>query len=49
MVVKSLQYDCDQAALTLIHYMPEWKPAIKSGKPVSVRYYLEIPFDYRNH
>lgn len=49
MVVKSLQYNCDQAALTLINNMPKWKPAVKDGIPVSIRYYLEIPFDYRNH
>lgn len=46
-IVKSLQYNCDQAALALINYMPKWKPAIKDGQPVSIRYYLEIPFDYR--
>ncbi|MBO9613440.1 MAG: energy transducer TonB [Dyadobacter sp.] len=48
-VIKSLQHNCDQAALTLIQYMPKWKPAIKDGVPVSVRHYLEIPFDYREH
>jgi TonB family protein len=47
-VVKSLQYNCDQAALTLIHDMPKWKPAVKDGQPVSIRYYLEIPFNYRD-
>jgi len=46
MVVKSLQLNCDQAALELINYMPKWKPAAKDGKAVSIRYYLEIPFDY---
>ena len=49
MVVKSLQLNCDQAALTLFRYMPKWKPAIKDGNPVGVRHYLEIPFDYRAH
>jgi TonB family protein len=48
-VVKSLQYQCDQAALELINHMPRWKPAIKGGSPVSIRHYLEIPFDYRQH
>ena len=48
-VIKSLQHNCDQAALTLIHDMPKWKPAIKDGVPVSVRHYLEIPFNYRAH
>ncbi|HWV28631.1 MAG TPA: energy transducer TonB, partial [Dyadobacter sp.] len=47
-VVKSLQHNCDQAALTLINYMPKWKPAVKDGTPVSVRHYLEIPFDYHD-
>jgi TonB family protein len=46
-VVKSLQHNCDQAALTLINYMPKWKPAVKDGQAVSIRHYLEIPFDYR--
>ncbi|MCF0071122.1 TonB family protein [Dyadobacter sp. CY261] len=46
-VVKSLRFDCDQAALQLINYMPKWKPARKGGKPVSIRHYLEIPFDFR--
>ncbi|MGX5852265.1 energy transducer TonB [Dyadobacter jiangsuensis] len=48
-IVKSLQYNCDQAALTLINNMPKWKPAVKDGIPVSIRHYLEIPFDYRSH
>lgn len=48
-VVKSLQHNCDQAALTLINYMPKWKPAIRDGRAVSIRHYLEIPFDYRKH
>lgn len=48
-VVKSLQYNCDQAALTLISHMPKWKPAIKDGSLVSIRHYLEIPFDYRKY
>jgi TonB family protein len=48
-VVKSLQYHCDQEALALINHMPKWKPAIKDGSPVSIRHYLEIPFDYRKH
>lgn len=47
MVVKSLQLNCDRAALELVHYMPKWKPAMKYGKAVSIRHYLEIPFDYR--
>lgn len=48
-IVKSLQYNCDQAALTLINHMPQWKPAVKDGQAVSIRHYLEIPFDYRRH
>lgn len=47
-IVKNLQYNCDQAALDLINHMPKWKPAVKDGLPVSVRHYLEIPFDYRD-
>ncbi|MTI29260.1 energy transducer TonB [Xanthovirga aplysinae] len=44
-IVKSVSPEIDEEALRLISNMPNWKPAIKDEKEVSVR--LQIPIDFK--
>ena len=43
-VVKTLQEALDIEAKRLVSIMPDWKPGIKDGEPVRVRYSLPINF-----
>jgi len=36
--------DCDKEALRVVSIMPDWKPGIHKGKPVSVYFMLPIRF-----
>ena len=38
---------CDEEALRLIRLMPKWKPGMKNGKPVPVRYTVPVNFVMR--
>ena len=43
-VVRGLSPELDAEALKLVTQMPEWKPAIQNGVPVSVSYTVPIKF-----
>ncbi|MDD3273286.1 MAG: TonB family protein [Bacteroidales bacterium] len=43
-VIKSLDYELDEAALKTVEASPDWKPAKIDGKPVSVRIALPVEF-----
>ncbi len=43
-VVEPMRYGCDEAALEMVRKMPDWEPAIRSGKPVTTLYNLPIQF-----
>ena len=43
-VVRGLSPEFDAEALKLVTQMPEWKPAIQNGVPVSVSYTIPIKF-----
>ncbi len=43
-VVRGLSPELDAEALKLVTQMPEWKPAIQNGVPVSVSYTIPIKF-----
>ncbi len=43
-VVKSLHPSLDKAAIDVIKGMPDWEPAMYSGKPVKSSYTLPISF-----
>ena len=43
-VVRSAHPSLDAEAIRVIENMPKWKPGIKDGKPVSVRFKLPISF-----
>ena len=43
-IIKSLDYDLDEAALKTVEASPDWKPAKIAGKPVSVRIALPVEF-----
>lgn len=44
-IIKSVDYDLDEAALKTIEASPDWKPAKIGGKPVSVR--IAVPVEFR--
>ncbi|MDD2492039.1 MAG: energy transducer TonB [Bacteroidales bacterium] len=43
-MIKSLDYELDEAALKTVEASPDWKPAKIDGKPVSVRIALPVEF-----
>ena len=43
-VIKSLDYELDEAAVKTVEASPDWKPAKIDGKPVSVRIALPVEF-----
>jgi protein TonB len=43
-VVKGIGKACDEEAIRVIAIMPPWKPGIKDGKEVAVRFTLPIRF-----
>lgn len=43
-VIRSIGYGCDEEALRVVNAMPAWKPGMRGGKPVRVRYSLPIRF-----
>ena len=46
-VMRSLSEECDMEAMRILTLMPVWKPGIRNGKPVSVRYTLPINFSIK--
>lgn len=44
-VVKSLNKDCDKAALDVVKKMPRFNPGTKNGKPAKLMYI--IPFNFQ--
>ena len=42
---KGIFQDCNEEAFYLIKKMPDWKPALKDGKPIKKRVILPIPFE----
>eukprot|EP01006_Ploeotia_vitrea_P061113 TRINITY_DN77268_c0_g1_i1.p1 TRINITY_DN77268_c0_g1~~TRINITY_DN77268_c0_g1_i1.p1 ORF type:complete len:286 (+),score=-48.12 TRINITY_DN77268_c0_g1_i1:751-1608(+) len=44
-VVKSIDSELDNEAVTIIKNMPKWKPALRNGKPVGSK--LKIPFNFK--
>jgi len=44
LILHSLCSDCDKEVLRVISIMPNWKPAIKKGKPIETTYMLPISF-----
>jgi len=44
-VLRGINTDCDQEALRVVSMMPQWKPVIKDGIPVSVIYILPISIE----
>ena len=45
-VVRSVDPDLDKEALRVINSMPQWKPGMQKGEPVSVKY--TVPIVFRN-
>lgn len=43
-VVKGLHPDCDAEALRVVNAMPKWIPGEDKGKPVKVRYTVQVHF-----
>lgn len=43
-VIQSLSPACDGEALRVVKSMPQWKPGMYEGQPVSVQYVLPINF-----
>lgn len=43
-VVKSLDPDCDRAALDIVNNMPNWEPATADGEPVKSKMVLPVVF-----
>ena len=43
-VIQSLSPSCDGEALRVVKSMPQWKPGMYEGQPVSVQYILPINF-----
>ena len=44
-VLNSIGGGCDEEAVRVVKAMPNWKPGIKDGKPVRVRY--NMPFNFK--
>ncbi|WP_195584984.1 energy transducer TonB, partial [Bacteroides thetaiotaomicron] len=44
--VRSVDPDLDKEALRVINSMPQWKPGMQKGEPVSVKY--TVPIVFRN-
>lgn len=44
-IVSGIGAGCDEEALRLVNNMPKWKPGMKKGKNVNVRYTLPIHFE----
>lgn len=44
-IVKGLGYGCDEEAIRVIKHMPDWTPAHKNGRAISVLYSLSILFE----
>jgi len=42
--VKGVREDLDNEAIRVISLMPKWKPAIKTGQPISMKYTIPIHF-----
>ena len=45
-VVRSVDPDLDKEALRVINSMPQWKPGMQKGEPVSVKF--TVPIEFRN-
>ena len=45
-IVRSVDPDLDKEALRVINSMPQWKPGMQKGEPVSVKY--TVPIVFRN-
>lgn len=44
-VLRGINTDCDQEALRVVSMMPQWKPLLKDGNPISVLYILPISIE----
>lgn len=45
-IVRSVDPDLDKEALRVINSMPQWKPGMQKGEPVSVKF--TVPIVFRN-
>lgn len=43
-IEKSLNANCDSAAVQLVKCMPDWLPAKENGRPINSKVMLAIPF-----
>ncbi len=43
-VLKGIDPECNYEAVSIIEGMPEWKPGVQQGKPVSVRFVIPVYF-----
>lgn len=43
-VIKPVDPDLDREAIRVLRTMPRWKPAMKNGKPIAVKYILPVVF-----
>lgn len=43
-VLKGIGLGCDEAALEVFKHMPKWRPAVRGGKNIPVRYITPIEF-----
>jgi len=46
-VLKSLDRDCDKAAIDMLMHMPKWKPGKQNGKSIPVYYTMPVIFNIR--
>ena len=44
-IIKSLYPSLDDEAIRLVKLMPNWKPALKDGKPVNSKFVLPLTFN----
>jgi TonB family protein len=45
-VVDGVREDLDAAAIKVVQSMPPWRPGYQNGKPVVVRFQVQVKFDY---
>lgn len=43
-IVKGVREDLDNEAIRVLSLMPKWKPAMKTGQPISMKYTIPIKF-----
>jgi protein TonB len=46
-VIKSINPLLDAEAVRLIKSMPDWKPGMQAGKPVSVQFRVPVEFNLK--